>query len=84
MPEDYPLEMIHLRRLRLGIGRALLGVAAVAASMPAHAVSRDGAAQARRLSWAQNPERRFLPPRALPAAHAVLFDEATPSWPRRF
>ena len=76
MPEDYPLEMIHLRRLRLGIGRALLGVAAVAASMSAQAVSRDGAAQARRLSWAQNPERRFLPPRALPAAHAVLFDEA--------
>ena len=76
MPEDYPLEMIHLRRLRLGIGRAVLGLAAVAASMPAQAVSRDGAAPAQRLSWTQSPERRFLPPRALPAAHAVLFDEA--------
>jgi len=76
MPEDYPLEMIHLRRLRLGIGRALLSVAAVAASMPALAISRAGAAPAQRLSWAQSPDRRFLPPRALPAAHAVLFDEA--------
>jgi len=75
MPEDYPLEMIHLRRLRFGIGRALLGVAAVAASTPAQAVSRDGAAPAQRVSWTQSPDRHFLPPRTLPAAHAVLFDE---------
>ena len=39
MPEDYPLEMIHLRRLRLGIGRAVLGIAAVAASVPVQAAS---------------------------------------------
>ena len=76
MPEDYPPEMIPFRRLRFGTGRALLALAAVAASVPARAAPPDGAAPAQRLGWTQSPELHFRPARALPAAHAVLLDEA--------
>ena len=75
MPEDYPLEMILFRRLRLGTGRALLVLAAAAASVPARAGAPDGAAQSQRLAWTQSPELHFRPPRVLPAVHAVLIDE---------
>ncbi len=76
MPEDYPLEMIPLRRLRPGTGRALLALAAVAVSVSAQAASPEGAARVQRLTWVRSPDRHFLPPRTLPGVHAVLFDEA--------
>ena len=56
----------------------VLGLAAILASVAAPGLSPDGAgaARARRLAWAESPERHFLAPRALSSAHAVLFDEA--------
>jgi hypothetical protein len=75
MPEDYPQEMITFCPPRYRTGRVVLGLAAILATVAAHAASPAGAARAQRLDWAQSPERHFLPPRALPSVHAVLIDE---------
>ena len=86
MPEDYPLEMIHLRRLRLGIGRALLGVAAVA-GLGAGAGGLAGTAPRRPSGF---PGRRarsaasFRPGRCRRPAPSSSTRRTIRSWPRRF
>lgn len=76
MPEGYPQEMTRSRRPRLPLVRALLGLAALLASLPLAAAGArpDGAAD--RLAWIQSPYRHFRAPQALAGVRAVLFDEA--------
>jgi hypothetical protein len=77
MPEDYPQEVTTFRPPYRWTGGAMLGLAAMLASTAAFgATAAQGTASAQRLAWLQSPERRFLAPRALSSAHAVLFDEA--------